>query len=613
MLLFNFQCVIFQKLQRFMKTGGIFLMVNNNNLNLTKKKEVDAKFSNKDLEAHSFQVKEENMGFKELYEQSLNQIQYGNIAQGKVVQITNDMVMVDVGWKTEGFIPASELKDTQGNINVSVGDEIEVFIDKRDADGNLILSKNKATKLKVWDEIKSACENNTPVKGKVVEKVKGGLSVDIGIIAFLPGSQVDVRPVKDLDQFVGQTMDFKVLKYDRKRNNVVLSRRSIVALERETEKKDILESIQEGSIVQGVIKNITDYGIFIDLGGIDGLLHVTDISWGRITKPSDHFRKGDKITVKVLSFDREKERVSLGFKQLTENPWEHIMEKYPVGSIAEGKVVNLTDYGVFVELETGVEGLVHISEMYWTREIKHPSKVLKAGDEIKVVVLDVNTEAKRISLSLKQTSPNPWEKLKEKYPEGTIVKGVVRNITNFGVFVGIEEGIDGLIHVSDISWKHRVSHPSEYFKKGQEVEAVVEKVDVENEKFSLSVKKMEKNPWEALSQKYAPGSVVNGKITNFTDFGIFVEIEEGIEGLVHISEISQKRVKTSSELYAMGDTVSAVIKSIDPKSKKIRLSIKDAEAPAPSSSNHYLNNKENLGSNLAQALAEVKINQSKGD
>ncbi len=404
-----------------------------------------------------------------------------------------------------------------------------------------------------------------------------------------------------------------MLKYDRKRNNVVLSRRSIVASERETEKKDILESIQEGSIVQGVIKNITDYGIFIDLGGIDGLLHVTDISWGRITKPSDHFRKGDKITVKVLSFDREKERVSLGFKQLTENPWEHIMEKYPVGSIAEGKVVNLTDYGVFVELETGVEGLVHISEMYWTREIKHPSKVLKVGDEIKVVVLDVNTEAKRISLSLKQTSPNPWEKLKEKYPEGTIVKGVVRNITNFGVFVGIEEGIDGLIHVSDISWKHRVSHPSEYFKKGQEVEAVVEKVDVENEKFSLSVKKMEKNPWEALSQKYAPGSVVNGKITNFTDFGIFVEIEEGIEGLVHISEISQKRVKTSSELYAMGDTVSAVIKSIDPKSKKIRLSIKDAEAPAPSSSNHYLNNKENLGSNLAQALAEVKINQSKGD
>jgi small subunit ribosomal protein S1 len=594
-------------------------MVNNNNTNLTQEKEVDAKFSDKDSAKHSSQVKEENMGFKELYEQSLNQLQYGDIARGKVVQIANEMVMVDVGWKTEGFIPASEVKDAQGNINISVGDEIEVFIDKRDSDGNLILSKNKAAKLKVWDEIKNACENNIPVKGKVVEKVKGGLSVDIGIIAFLPGSQVDVRPVKDLDKFVGETLDFKVLKYDRKRSNVVLSRRSIVASEREMGKKDILNTIHEGSVVEGIIKNITDYGIFIDLGGIDGLLHVTDISWGRIAKPSDNFHKGDKLTVRVLTFDREKERVSLGLKQLTDNPWEHITDRYPVGSITEGKVVNLTDYGVFVELETGVEGLVHISEMYWTREIKHPSKVLNIGDTIKVVVLDVNPEAKRISLSLKQTAPNPWEKLKEKYPEGTVVKGVVRNITNFGVFIGIEEGIDGLVHVSDISWKHRVAHPSEYFKKGQEVEAVVEKVDVENEKFSLSVKKLEKNPWDELSQKYAPGSVVTGKVTNFTDFGIFMEIEEGIEGLVHISEISQKRVKSSSELYKVGDEVSAVVKSIDPKTKKIRLSIKEMEAPAPpasssSSPNQYINNKENLGSNLAQALAEVKINnQSKGD
>ena len=594
-------------------------MVNNNNTNLTQEKEVNAKFSDKDSAKHSSQVKEDSMGFKELYEQSLSQLQYGDIACGKVVQIANEMVMVDVGWKTEGFIPAAEVKDAQGNINISVGDEIEVFIDKRDSDGNLILSKNKAAKLKVWDEIKNACENNIPVKGKVVEKVKGGLSVDIGIIAFLPGSQVDVRPVKDLDKFVGQEMDFKVLKYDRKRSNVVLSRRSIVASERETEKKDILNTIQEGSVVEGIIKNITDYGIFIDLGGIDGLLHVTDISWGRIAKPSDNFHKGDKLTVRVLTFDREKERVSLGLKQLADNPWEHITDRYPVGSITEGKVVNLTDYGVFVELETGVEGLVHISEMYWTREIKHPSKVLNIGDTVKVVVLDVNPEAKRISLSLKQTAPNPWEKLKEKYPEGTVVKGVVRNITNFGVFIGIEEGIDGLVHVSDISWKHRVAHPSEYFKKGQEVEAVVEKVDVENEKFSLSVKKMEKNPWDELSQKYAPGSVVTGKVTNFTDFGIFLEIEEGIEGLVHISEISQKRVKSSSELYKVGDEVSAVVKSIDPKTKKIRLSIKEMEAPAPpasssSSPNQYINNKENLGSNLAQALAEVKINnQSKGD
>jgi len=584
-------------------------MVNNNNSNLTNEKGADA---NKN---QSSQSKEEEMDFKELYEQSLNQIQYGDITTGKVVQIKDDRVMVDVGWKTEGFIPIGELKDARGNINISVGDEIDVFVDKRDSEGNLILSRDKASKVKIWDEIKNACDNDTLIEGVVIEKIKGGLSVDIGIVAFLPGSQVDIRPVKDLDKFVGQTLDFKVLKYDRKRNNVVLSRRPIVASEREAEKKDILKSIQEGSIVEGVIKNITDYGIFIDLGGVDGLLHVTDISWGRIAKPSENFQKGDKITTKVLSFDSEKERVSLGLKQLTDNPWEKITEKYTVGSIVNGKVVNLTDYGVFVEMESGVEGLVHISEMYWTREIKHPSKVLNVGEMIDVMVLEVNPQTKRVSLSLKQTTPNPWEKLKEKYPVGTVVKGIVRNITNFGVFVGIEEKIDGLIHVSDISWKHRVNHPSEYFKKGQEVEAVVLNVDVENEKFSLGIKQIEKNPWDELTEKYAPGSVVTGKIKNFTDFGIFMEIEEGIEGLVHISEISQKRVKTSSELYSVGDTVSALVKSIDPKSKKIRLSIKELEAPAPTpASNQYINNTENVGSNLSHALAEVKINnQQKGE
>ena len=589
-------------------------MVNNNNLNLTKEKEFDADSSTKNQSSPS---KEDGMDFKELFEQSLNQLQYGDIARGKVVQIKDDRVMVDVGWKTEGYIPAGEIKDTRGNINISVGDEIDVFIDKRDSEGTLVLSKDKASKFKIWDDIKNACDNNILIEGVVVEKVKGGLSVDIGIIAFLPGSQVDIRPIKDLDKFVGQTLDFNVLKYDRKRNNVVLSRRSIVSSEREAEKKDILKSIQEGNIIEGVIKNITDYGVFIDLGGIDGLLHVTDISWGRIAKPAENFRKGEKIKTKVLSFDSEKERVSLGLKQLMDNPWERIIEKYPVGSIVEGKVVNLTDYGVFVELEPGVEGLVHISEMYWTREIKHPSKVLNMDETIKVMVLEVNPETKRVSLSLKQTTANPWEKLKEKYPVGTVVKGVVRNITNFGVFVGIEEKIDGLIHVSDISWKHRVTHPSEYFKKGQEVEAVVLNVDVENENFSLGIKQIEKNPWDELSEKYVPGSVVTGKITNFTDFGIFMEIEEGIEGLVHISEISQKRVKTSSELYSMGDTVSAIVKSIDPKSKKIRLSIKELEAPAPAqapTSNQYINNTENVGSNLSQALAEVKINnQQKGE
>ncbi|MEQ8203509.1 MAG: 30S ribosomal protein S1 [Smithellaceae bacterium] len=583
-------------------------MVNNNNSNFTKED------GEKDSAVHAFQSQDEDFGFKELYEQSLNQIQYGDIATGKVVQINPDTVMVDVGWKTEGFIPAKELRDADGNMNIAVGDDIVVFIDKRDSEGNLILYREKAAKLKVWDEIKSVCENNSTIKGKVTEKVKGGLSVDIGVTAFLPGSQIDTRPVKDLDKFVGQTLDFHILKYDRKRNNVVLSRRSIVAAEREAEKQETLSTIKEGSVVEGIIKNITDYGIFVDLGGIDGLLHVTDISWGRIAKPAENFHKGDKITVKVLSFDPEKEKVSLGLKQLTGNPWEQISEKYPVGALVSGKVVNLTDYGVFVELEPGVEGLVHISEMYWTREIKHPSKVLNVGETINVVVLEVNPEAKRVSLSLKQTSPNPWEKLREKYKVGTVVKGVVRNITNFGVFVGIEEGIDGLVHVSDISWKHRVTHPAEHFKKGQEVEAVVLNVDIENEKFSLGIKQIEKNPWEDLAQKYVPGSIVTGKITNFTDFGIFVEIEEGIEGLVHISEISQKRVKSSSELYSVGDSVSAYVKSIDAKAKKIRLSIKDMEAPPPTpAKNQYLNNTENIGSSLAQALADVRIgNPPKG-
>lgn len=552
--------------------------------------------------------KEEDIGFKELYEKSLQNVQLGEIVIGKVVQINSDVVMVDVGWKTEGYIPARELKDDKGDIVVNVGDDIEVLVDKRDQDGNLILSKDKAAKIKVWDDVKNAYEQNTPIKGTVIQRVKGGLSVDIGVLAFLPGSQIDIRPIRDLDKYVGQTLMFHILKYDRKRSNVVLSRKTILEKERELVRKKTLESMEEGKIVEGVIKNITDYGIFIDLGGIDGLLHVTDISWGRITRPSDNFSKGDKIKVKVLSFDKEKERVSLGLRQLTDNPWENIMEKYPVSSIVEGTVVNLTDYGVFIELEPGVEGLVHVSEMFWTREIKHPSKVMSVGEKINVMVLDVSPEAKRISLGFKQTTTNPWEMLKQKYPEGSIVKGMIRNITNFGFFVGVEDGIDGLVHISDISWKHTIKHPSELFKKGQEVEAMVLNVDVENEKFSLGIKQVEKNPWDELSSKHKPGSITKGKVTNVTDFGIFVEIEEGIEGLVHISELSQKRVKSCSELYAVGDIVSAVVKSIDVKSKKIRLSIKEYETATEGYSvNQYINNKENVGSNLGKVMADVKL------
>ena len=587
-------------------------MVNSNN-SISKEQSNDEKVKEKSPTEKAVPQKvagkDEDVGFKELYEQSLQSVQLGQIVTGKVVQINSDVLMVDVGWKTEGYIPARELKDEEGNIPFAVGDELEVLVDRRDTDGNLVLSRDKAVKIKVWDDVKNACEHNIPVKGTVVERVKGGLSVDIGILAFLPGSQVDVRPVRDLDKYVGQTLMFNVLKYDRKRNNVVLSRRSILEQERVAAKRETLEGIEEGKLMEGVIKNITDYGLFIDLGGIDGLLHVTDISWGRITRPSDNFFKGDKIRVKVLSFDREKERVSLGLKQLMDNPWEMIERKYAVGSVIEGKVVNLTDYGVFVEMEPGVEGLVHITEMFWTREIKHPSKVLSVGDIVKVMVLDVNPEVKRISLGLKQTTENPWEALKQKYPEGSIVKGVIRNITNFGFFVGIEEGIDGLVHVSDISWKQNIKHPSELYKKGQEVEAMVLNIDVANEKFSLGIKQVDKNPWDEKNFIYAAGSVINGKVTNVTDFGIFVELEEGVEGLVHVSELSHKRVKAASEIYAVGDVVSAIVKSVDLQNRRIRLSIKDYESPSEGSSSvtQYLNNKENVGSNLGKVLADVKM------
>jgi small subunit ribosomal protein S1 len=553
--------------------------------------------------------KDDEVGFSALYEQSLQELRSGEIVIGKVVQVSNDFVMVDVGSKTEGMIPARELRDANGTIPVSVGDEIEVLVERRDEDDNLILSRDKAARIKTWGNIKEKFESNLPIEGLITQRVKGGLTVDIGIPAFLPGSQVDIRPVRDLDRFVGQTMEFNILKYDRERNNVVLSRRAIMEKERESDRKQLLETIEEGKVVEGIIKNITDYGLFIDLGGIDGLLHVTDISWGKVPKPSDTFNKGDKINVKVLSFDRDKERVSLGLKQLTENPWERIADKYPVGTVLEGKVVSIVDYGAFVELEPGVEGLIHVSEMFWTREIRHPSKVLSVGQLLNVMILEVNSESKRISLGLKQTTANPWLALKEKYAEGTVIRGRIRNITDFGIFVGVEEGIDGLVHVSDISWKHRVKHPSELYKKGQEIDAVVLHVDVDNEKFSLGIKQLDKNPWEEFCERYNPGAVITGKVTNITDFGIFVEIEEGIEGLVHISELSQKRVKAASDLFAVGDAVTAIVKSVDPKNRKIRLSIKDHETTVhqTSPSRQYINNKENLGSSLGKALADIKL------
>lgn len=582
-------------------------MVNEDNLTL-KHEEFSGQVEVENKEEALSVKKQADMDFKELFEQNMQSVQSGEVVTGRVVQIQSDVVMVDVGWKTEGRISVEELKDDNGNITVAVDDEIDVFVDRKGADGDLVLSIEKAARIKVWDDIVDVCGGNGTIEGTVAERVKGGLAVDIGIQAFLPGSQVDIRPVKDLDRYVGQTLKFDVLKYDKKRNNVVLSRRSVLERERGEEKEKTLEILEEGKVIEGVVKNITDYGLFVDLGGIDGLLHVTDISWGRITRPSDNFSRGDRIKVKILSFDREKERVTLGLKHLTENPWDVVMEKYFVGSTVEGKVVNIMDYGAFVELEPGVEGLIHVSEMFWAREIRHPSKVLSPGEIVEVMVLDVNPENKRISLSLKQTTENPWVSLKERYPEGSIIKGTIRNITNFGVFVGVEEGIDGLVHISDISWRHRVKHPSEFFKKGQEIEAIVLNIDVEKEKFSLGIKQLEENPWNEINSKYSQGSVISGKVTNITDFGIFVEIEEGIEGLVHVSELSHKRVKSSSDLFAVGDMVSAAVKHVDPENKRIRLSIKDYESSDDESpESQYLDSNKNITSSLGRALSEITL------
>ncbi len=586
-------------------------MVNEENVNVEEQNE------NKNIESASQQMgsdspdevlqMEDAMSFGDLYEQSLQDVPYGEILIGRVVQINPDVVMVDVGYKTEGQVRVEELLDKDGKITVAEGDEIEVVVDRKKED-SLILSRFKAVKSKVWNDIKDACDAKAVIEGCVTERVKGGFSVDIGIPAFLPGSQVDVRPVRDYDKYVGQTLDFHILKYDRKRNNVVLSRKSVLEKQRDAEKKKTLESMEEGKIVEGIVKNITDYGLFIDLGGIDGLLHVTDVSWGRIKHPSESFSRGDQVQVKVLSFDRDSERVSLGLKQMFDNPWHTITEKYTISSIVEGKVVNIMDYGIFVELEPGVEGLVHVSEMFWTKKMKHPSKVVAIGDSVSVMILEIDSENKRISLGFKQAMPNPWEALKEEYPAGTVVKGKIRNITDFGIFVGINDEIDGLVHVSDISWRKRVKHPSELYKKGDEIEAVVLNVDVENEKFSLGIKQLENDPWEELSIKYAIGSAITGNVTNVTDFGVFVEVEEGIEGLVHVSELSQKRVKSAKEMYTVGETVTAVVKNIDAKNRKLGLSIKDYETTSEESSmKSYVNNKEKVSSSLGKALAGLKI------
>jgi small subunit ribosomal protein S1 len=527
---------------------------------------------NTDMEDDSNQGKE---NFEELFQESLRQPQVGEIVKGVVVQIDPDYVLVNIGYKSEGCIPVSEFLDEAGQLTVKVGDEVRVYFEKKEnIRGYVVLSRKKAERELVWDRIEEAVESGSVIEGKVVANVKGGLTVDIGVPAFLPASQVDVRPVGNLEKLIGQTYQFKVVKLNKKRGNVVLSRRVILEEGREKLKKETLATLAEGQILEGVVKNITDYGAFIDLGGIDGLLHIVDMSWRKLGHPSEVLKIGDTVKVKVLKYDSEKEKISLGIKQTIPDPWLSVESKYHTGDRVYGKVVSLADYGAFVSLEEGVEGLVHVSEMSWTKRVRHPSDLLKVGDEVAAEVLGVDVAGRRISLGLKQIQVNPWTVIGDKYPVGTKIEGQIKNVTDFGVFIGVEDGIDGLVHVSDMSWTKRIKHPSELYSKGQTVQAVVLNIDPENERLSLGIKQLMLDPWSEIPTKYRPGTKVKGKVTSITDFGIFLEIEEGIEGLIHVSELSQEKLASPKGFANVGDELEAVVLNIDASEKKIALSVK---------------------------------------
>ena len=515
------------------------------------------------------------INIEEMYEQSLRQIQEGELINGEIIKIDEEYVLVDIGYKSEGIIPIREFKDTDGKVTAKAGDKVDVVLERKENDeGVVTLSMERAKKIKVWDQIRDIQNSDGTIQGKVIHRVKGGLSIDVGLPAFLPGSQIDLQPIRDLDSLVGKVMELKILKYNKRRNNIIVSRRALLEEERVKHKAKTLSLIKEGSVLEGKVKNITDYGLFVDLGGIDGLLHITDMSWGRVSHPSTMYQRGDEITVKVISFDREKERVSLGIKQLKPDPWAEAPKKFAVGEKVTGRVVNITDYGAFIEIEEGVEGLIHISEMSWTKKVKHPSQIVSIGDTIEAVVLNLDTENKRVSLGIKQIKPNPWNVIEEKYPVGTIIEGRIKNITDFGLFIGIDEEIDGLVHISDISWTKKIKHPSELYKKGDEVQAKVLSIDKDSERFSLGIKQLTKDPWEEIPEKFKPGTKVTGKVTNITDFGIFVELEEGIEGLIHSSEISKAKSKTSLGKFQIDDVIQTLVVNVSQEDKKIGLSLK---------------------------------------
>jgi small subunit ribosomal protein S1 len=542
----------------------------------------------------------------DMYEESFKRFAEGEVVTGRIISIDKDQVLIDIGYKSEGQVRVQEFLDENGNITAKVGDAIEVMVEWwDDEDERVLLSKDKAANIKIWESIKTSYDEEGTIKGTITNRVKGGFSVDIGVPAFLPGSQADLRPIRNLDEMVGNEFDFKILKYNRKRSNIVLSRRAILEKELTEKRTATLATIEEGKVIEGTVKNITEYGVFVDLGGVDGLLHITDISWGRVKHPSELFTVGDPITVKILNLDLENERVSLGMKQLAEDPWSTAAEKYAVGSRVTGKVVSLTDYGAFIELEEGIEGLIHVSEMSWTRKIRHPSKVVSVGDQVEAVVLDIKPESRRISLGMKQVVPNPWDVISEKYPIGTTIEGKIKNITDFGLFIGIDEGIDGLVHISDISWTKRIKHPSELFKKGDVVQAIVLDIEKDNERFSLGIKQLQADPWQSVSERYEVGKEITGTITNLTDFGIFIELEEGIEGLVHISEISKDKIKTPMEKFKVGDVITARVMNINTEERRIGLSIKRLEIEDEQNLlSEYVNNIRPATSSFGEILRE---------
>jgi small subunit ribosomal protein S1 len=511
-----------------------------------------------------------------LYEETFKNLEEGTITEGRVVAVTKDKVVVDIGYKSEGMVPNDQFT-TEELQNVKVGDRLQVYIEEcEDADGNLILSKEKADKMKIWEELEKLFNDGKSIDGKIVARIKGGMMVDIGVKAFLPGSQIDLHPVRDLDGLVGRTFPLKIIKINHRRGNVVVSRRVLLEETRDSKRKTTLSTLKEGQLIQGVVKNITDYGAFIDLGGIDGLLHITDMSWGRVGHPSEMFNIGDKVEVTVLKYDRETGRISLGLKQKSADPWMGVATKYAIGTRVRGRVVSLTDYGAFIELEPGVEGLVHVSVMSWTHEVRHPSRVVSIGDQVEAAVLNVDPASRKISLGMKQTAPNPWDMVEGKYAIGTRIEGKVKSLTDFGAFVGLEEGIDGLIHISDMSWTKHIKHPSELFKKGQKVEAVVLRIDKDKERLSLGYKQLKSDPWDdEIPSRYAVGDVAVGKVSKVADFGIFVELDGGVEGLIHISETGLDPQVKLEEKFKLQDEVTAKIIKVDREERKIALSLRD--------------------------------------